>query len=517
MTPSVRASIQDFSTSHFDVLVIGGGITGAGVAREASLRGLATALVEAKDFGSGTSSKSSRLIHGGLRYLEQGRLHLVRESLVERRVLLRLAPHLVRSLPFILPVFAGDRVPRWKVLAGLTLYDLLAAGGNVRRHRTLGKRAMLEAEPLLRERGLTGGAMYWDAQCDDARMTVAAVRAATGHGAQVANHLRVTGLIRTVAGVTGAYLNDELTGEEGEVRAALVINATGPWVDIVRRFEDPRAEALLRPTKGTHIVVPRARIGHSHAITFASPVDGRVMFVLPWGEWSYVGTTDTDNPGNPDDVVPDGADVTYLLRSANALFPGAHLTPDDITATWAGLRPLIAAHPAVTASALSREHRIVRGPEGMFTIAGGKLTTWRRMAAQVVDRVFAALPHHRKSRDKSLSWTEPLPGGEAAVLDGFRVGGEDAGLAPETVTRLVGRYGAETPAIYRLCRLRPELSERLHPEHLAVGAEVVFARDREFAVTVEDVIARRLHLSTETRDHGAAARPAVGRLLAESS
>jgi glycerol-3-phosphate dehydrogenase len=237
------------------------------------------------------------------------------------------------------------------------------------------------------------------------------------------------------------------------------------------------------------------------------------MFVLPWGEWSYVGTTDTDSPGNPDDVAPDAADITYLLRSANALFPGAHLTPDDVTATWAGLRPLIAADPAAAASALSREHRIVRGPEGMFTIAGGKLTTWRRMAAQLVDRVFTALPHNRKSRDKSLSWTEPLPGGEAAVLDGFRVGGEDAGLAPETVTHLVGRYGAETPAIYRLCRGRAELSGRLHPDHPAIGAEVVFAREREFAVTVEDVLERRLHLHLETRDRGRKAAVRIGELL----
>jgi glycerol-3-phosphate dehydrogenase len=516
MTPSVRASIRDLGASQFDLLVIGGGITGAGVAREASLRGLATALVEASDFGAGTSSKSSRLVHGGLRYLEQGRLHLVREALRERRVLLRLAPHLVRPLPFILPVFSGDRLPLWKVLAGLTLYDLLAAGGNVRRHRTLGKRAMLEAEPLLRERGLTGGAMYWDAQCDDVRMTVAAVRAAAMHEAQVANHMRVTGLIGTVAGVAGAYLRDELTGEEGEVRARVVVNATGPGVDAIRKLEDPRATPLLRLTKGAHIMVRRSRIGHTHAITFSSPVDGRVMFVLPWGRWSYVGTTDTDYTGNPAEVFANDADVTYLLRSANALFPGARLTPEDVAATWAGLRPLIAADPATSASALSREHRIVRGPEGVFSIAGGKLTTWRKMAAQLVDRVFAALPHRRTRRDKSLSWTEPLPGGEAAALEGFRAGGEAAALDPETVTHLVSHFGTEAPAIYNLCRERPELATRLQPDHPAIGAEVVFVAQREFARTVDDVLARRLHLTTETTDHGAAARPAVARLLAES-
>src|SRR6185295_18582735 len=225
MTPSVRASLGDLGAGGFDLLVIGGGISGAGIAREAALGGLSTALVEARDFGEGTSSRSSRLIHGGLRYLEQGRLHLVREALRERRILLRLAPHLVRPLPFILPVFKGDRVPRWKVSIGLALYDILAGGSNVRRHRTLGKRDLLLAEPLIRERGLTGGALYFDAQCDDARLVVATVRAAAAHGAKVANYMRVTGLIPTVAGVRGAYLRDELSGDEGEVRARLVVNA----------------------------------------------------------------------------------------------------------------------------------------------------------------------------------------------------------------------------------------------------------------------------------------------------
>ena len=323
-------------------------------------------------------------------------------------------------------------------------------------------------------------------------------------------------LIRTVAGVAGAYVKDELTGAEAEVRARLVINAAGPWVDAVRRFEDPHATPLLRPTKGAHIMVPRSRIGHSHGITFTSPVDGRVMFVLPWGDWSYVGTTDTESAGNPDDVAPDAGDVTYLLRSANALFPGAHLTPEDVTASWAGLRPLIAGNPAAATSALSREHRIVRGPEGVISIAGGKLTTWRRMAAQLVDQVFEALPHRRKDPGKSLSWTEPLPGGEAAVLDGFRVGGEAAGLGGETITHLLSHFGTETPAIYKLCRERPELAARLQPDHPAIGAEVVFAVEREFAQTVEDVMARRLHLTTETRDQGAAGRPTVARLLAQT-
>jgi glycerol-3-phosphate dehydrogenase len=514
MTPSVRASLGNLSAGYFDLLVIGGGITGAGVAREASLRGLKTALVEAQDFGEGTSSRSSRLIHGGLRYLEQGRLRLVFEAQRERKILLRLAPHLVRPLPFLLPVYRGDRVPRWKVAAGLTLYDLLAAGGNVRRHRTLGKRGLLEAEPLLRERGLTGGGLYYDAQCDDARLTVATVRAAIHHGARAANHVRVTGLIRTVAGMTGAYLRDELTGETGEVRAHLVVNATGPWADGIRRMEDPRAEPLLRPTKGVHVVVPRARVGHRHAIIFTSAVDGRVMFVLPWGEWTYIGTTDTDTAEPPDRVAADEADVIYLLRSANALFPGARLAPEDVITTWAGLRPLLAADPAAPASTISREHRIVRGRGGVLTIVGGKLTTWRSMAAELVDRVENILGHEHQSRGKARSRVEPLPGGDAAVTDGFRAEGLELGLPPATVDHLLGHFGSETPAIYALCREQTALRAQVHADHPAIAAGVVHAVRRELAQRIDDVLSRRLHLTTETADLGARAVQPVAEIMA---
>jgi glycerol-3-phosphate dehydrogenase len=512
MTPSVRASLRDLGAGGFDLLVIGGGITGAGIAREAALRGLSTALVDARDFGEGTSSRSSRLIHGGLRYLEQGRLGLVREALRERRILLHLAPHLVRPLPFVFPVFRGDRVPRWKLALGLLLYDLLAAGGNVRRHRTLGKRALLEAEPLIRERGLTGGAMYFDAQCDDARLVVATVRAAAAAGARVANHMRVSGLIPTVAGVRGAYIKDRLSGEEGEVRARLIVNATGPWADELRRLEDPLAVPMLRPTKGVHVVVPRQRVGNRHGVIFTSPVDGRVMFILPWGEWTYIGTTDTDTTEAPEALSVDEKDMVYLLRSANALYPAARLSPVDVVATWAGLRPLLAADPGAPASSVSREHRIVRGPRGVFTILGGKLTTWRAMAVEMTDLLVKELGHYRKV-PKKRSATEPLPGGETAVFESFRAGGLELGLSEETVDHLLSHFGAETPAIYKLCRERPELMEGLHPEHPAIGAEVIFAAAREFAMTVDDVLARRLHLTTETRDRGAAAAERISFLL----
>ncbi len=531
MTPSVRASLRDLGAARVDLLVIGGGITGAGIAREAALAGRSVALVEAGDLGGGTSSRSSRLIHGGLRYLEQRAFPLVFEALRERGVLLRLAPHLVRPLPFVLPVWRGDRVPRWKIRVGLSLYDLLAAGGNVRRHRTLGKRALLAEEPLLRDRGLTGGAIYWDAQCDDARLTLAIARDAARRGALVANHMEATALLQAGGRLRGVRVRDRLHGGEAEVHARVVVNATGPWADRVRRLEEPTAAPLLRLTSGAHAVVPRARLGHRHAIIFTSPLDGRVMFVLPWNESaSYIGTTDTDVPAetDPAGVAATEAEVQYLLRSANALFPAAHLEPGDVRATFAGLRPLLAADPGLAASAVSREHRIVKGRFGMLTIAGGKLTTWRRMAAELVTHALGELaadpdaaspPETRAARRQreARSRSEPLPGGEASALDGFRAAGLDLGLGEATVEHLLRGYGAETPALYALCREDPALREPLHPAHPAIAAQVVYAVRREFAGTVEDVLVRRIHLDTETADGGEAARPVISRLLAGSA
>ena len=511
MTPWVRASLRDLGTVRSDLLVIGGGITGAGIARDAALRGIRVTLVEARDFGSGTSSRSSRLIHGGLRYLEQGRLRLVLESLRERAILLRLAPHLVRPLPFVLPFFRGDRVPGWKARFGLTLYDLLAGRGNVRRHRTLGKRGLLEIEPLLRDRGLTGGALYHDAQCDDARLTLAVARAAAGAGALLANYTSVLALRFDAGRVAGARVRDALSGEEADLAARVVINATGPWCDAVRRLEDPSAAPLLRPTKGSHVVVPRARIGNRHAVIFTSPLDGRVMFILPWGELTYLGTTDTDSPSDPERIVADADDVLYLLRSANAIFPGAHLTEADVVASWAGLRPLLAAAPNAPASQLSREHRIVAGPAGMLTIAGGKLTTFRPMAQAVVDQAARLLGH--RSPGRSLSRSVALPGGEARVFDSFRAPGLELGLPEATVDYLLRQHGAEIPAIYALCRQVPELKDPLHPEHPAIAAQVPFAIEREFACTAQDFLERRTRLTLETRDHGQAARAGVERLF----
>ena len=516
MNPSVRATIWDLSGRPADLLVIGGGATGAGIAREAAQRGFSVALIDRHDFAWGTSSRSSRLIHGGLRYLEQRRWGLVFEGLRERRTLLRIAPHLVRPLAFLLPVYRGDRVPRWKIEAGLLLYDLLSLRGNVRRHRVLSKRRLLAREPRLRDRGLQGGALYWDAQCDDARLTLATVRAAAAAGARVANYVDALELEQQNGRVIGALVEDRLSGARSVVRARLVVNAAGPWADAVRRLEDPRAEPLLRPTRGAHVMVPRQRIGHQHAITFMSPLDGRVMFVLPWGAQSYIGTTETDATESPEAVHATADDVVYLLRSANALFPPARLTEADVLASWAGLRPLLLSEPGTPAGSVSREHRVLTGPGGMLTVAGGKLTTYRRMAEDVVRHAERLLGRPAAAPGSSLPTAElPLPGGETTALEGFGSLGLELGLGSETVAHLLRHYGAETPAIYALVRQHRDLAERLHPDHPAIAAEVVHHARREFARRVDDVLVRRIHLRSETRDAGLAAAARSAALLAE--
>ena len=326
----------------FDVLVIGGGITGTGVARDAALRGLRVALVERDDFASGTSSRSSRLVHGGVRYLEHGEFHLVFESSRERRILLRIAPHLVRPLPFVWPVYERARIPAWKLQAGLFLYDLLSLFRNVGRAQRLTPSALAALEPKVRRDGLVGGARYYDAATDDARLTIANAQGAAAAGGVMLNHVEAHELIVEQGTVRGAVVRDRPTGRCITVRAAAVINAAGPWSDTIRRLAVPATESGVRGTKGVHVSVPRARVGNHEALTLLSPVDGRVMFVLPAGDaFTIIGTTDTDYRGALDLVRATADDVDYLLRSANAFFPDARLEGSDVVSAWAGVRPLV--------------------------------------------------------------------------------------------------------------------------------------------------------------------------------
>ncbi len=501
-----------------DVLVIGGGITGAAIARDAALRGFRTALVEKGDFGSGTSSVSSRLIHGGLRYLEQHDLHLVLEASRERRVLLQVAPHLVHPLPFLFPVYRGARVPAWKLRCGLWLYDLLAAFRNVRLHRWLGRKATLRFEPGLRERDLKAAGLYYDAQTDDARLVLATMRSAAQAGALVANYAEAVSLLKPDGLVRGATVRDLLREGTRVVRALVVVNACGPWVDAVRRLDAPDADPLLRLTKGAHVAVPRQRLGNTHAITLTSPIDGRVMFVLPWADsdQSYIGTTDTDEDVSPDEVRATAEDVIYLLRSANAFFPQARLSPNDVVATWAGLRALLRPDGNLAPSQVSREHRIVESASGLLTIAGGKLTTHRVMAQELVDRVAVRLraldgrpraPHPPTDR-------LPLPGGETADLEGLIKAAVERGASDATARHLVGTYGSEAAAVLNLVDKERALGGRIVAGRPELWAEVIHAVEREMAVRLSDVLVRRLHLFYKTRDQAVPASSAVADRLA---
>ena len=357
----------------FDVLIVGGGITGAGVARDAAMRGMRVAIVEKSDWASGTSSKSSRLVHGGIRYLEHGDISLVRESVREREILLRIAPDLVKPLEFTWPVYRGARLPRWKLRIGLTIYDILAGKRRGRRHQSLDAAGVLELEPRVSPENLRGGASYFDAATDDAGLTRANMAAASRHGAVCVDHAMMESATTTSRKPDGALVRDMVGGGSIRVAAKSIVSAIGPW--------------QAKGTKGSHIAVPRSRVGNNGAITMISPDDGRVMFTLPSGDETIFGTTDLRTDESPDDVKASESEIAYILRAANFYFPDSKLSRDDITATWAGIRPLAAAPAGMKPSSISREHRILRDRSGIIVVTGGKLTTYRSMASEIVDEV----------------------------------------------------------------------------------------------------------------------------------
>jgi glycerol-3-phosphate dehydrogenase len=505
-----RAALDLLSHARFDLLVIGGGITGAGVARDAAMRGLRTALVERNDFASGTSSRSSRLIHGGLRYLEHGWLHLVFESSRERRTLMRIAPHLVRPLAFTWPVYDEARVPLWKLGAGLIVYDALGLfrnlGGN---HRRLVADEVLELEPAIRRERLRGGARYFDASTNDVRLTLATIRAAAEAGATVVNHADVRSLRHAGAHITGAHLVDRITDKGVDVTARAVVNATGPWSDSIRRMADAHATTALRGTKGVHIAVPRDRVGNRDALTILSAIDGRVMFVLPAGSFTIVGTTDTDYAGPIDDVRATRADVDYLLRSANEYFPAAQLRSTDVVAAWAGIRPLVADGGADPGST-SREHSITWTAPGLLTVTGGKLTTYRSMAASVVGQVARALGVSARS---APTHQVALPGGDMRSFENeVAAASTTIGIA-RLAEHLVRMYGTAWRAVWTIVGSNTAFSAPVVPTLPYIVAELHHAVEQEMALTLGDLLIRRLHVAFETRDHGIAAAPAAARAV----
>ena len=517
-----RAVWAALNGDPFDVLVIGGGINGAGIARDAVMRGLRTALVERGDFASGTSSRSSKLIHGGLRYLEQAKIRLVLEAVRERERLRRLAPHLVRPQPFLFPVYRGGPMGWLKLAAGLTAYDLLAGFWQVRRHRMLGRRAVEASEPTLRREGLQGGGLYWDYRTDDARLVLETAMAAAREGAAVASYAEVKALEKEGGRIVGARVIDRLGGNEAFVRTRVVVNAAGPWVDKVSALDAP-GPPRLRLTKGVHVVVPRARVGHSAAIVLRAVADGRVMFVIPWGDHTMVGTTDTDHAGGPD-VPPtvEAADVAYLLDTVNHYFPAARLGPGDVVSAFAGLRPLVAAPVGadLAPSAVSREEEIFTSASGLVSIAGGKLTTYRLVAASVVDRV-AALLHAAgdpRSFGPSRTGDVPLPGGAARpeVLAAAALSRDGHGLSRSALEHLADRYGSRLDELLGLVARDRRLGEPLVASLPERRAEVVEAVESEWALTLEDVLRRRTQVALKDGAAGTDVAGEVATLMAEA-
>ncbi len=482
----MRRDLDVLARETFDLLVLGGGITGAGVALDAALRGLRVALIDKGDFASGTSSASSKLVHGGLRYLEHGGFRLVREALRERRLLLRNAPHLVRPLRFVLPFYGGARVPPWKWRAGLTLYDLLAGPDNLRRSRPLDARRLAGEFPGLRTRDLLGGAEYYDAQMDDARLCVEVLRTAAVHGARAANY------VEAVAFERGAVrAADRAGGGEFAIRARQVLNATGPWADAVCRLAGDSSGPHLRPTKGVHLLAPGR--GLSAAFLLLHPADGRVFFVIPWLGKTLVGTTDTLCEESPDALVVTAAEVRYLLEAFNHFFDPP-LRTEDVLGSFAGLRPLVRERPGEPSS-LSREYKIFESPGGLLSVAGGKYTTYRHMAEVITDEVVRRLG----GRSRCRTARAPLDGTPRQPWESFEphAVAELTGrhrLHRASARHLVTRYGRRANDVAAYLERAPELGKPVVEGEPDLLAEFEYQREHEMALRPEDHLLRRTRL-----------------------
>ena len=408
------------SSEPFDVCVVGGGITGAAIARDAALRGWKVLLVEKDDFASGTSSRSSKLVHGGVRYLEQYEFGLVAESTRERARLWKLAPQLVTPLGFLFPAFKTSRVPLWKLNIGLWLYDLLAAFRTPSLHKKYSRAQTMKIEPALKSDTLTGSVFYWDGMTDDALLTLANIIDAKQAGATPLSRVALESVEWNASVATDAQashkiqLRDKIKGTSFSVRARIVVSATGPWTDELLKItgESP-ARPLLAPTRGSHIVVSAKKFPATYAVVMMHPQDGRVLFVIPWGETTVIGTTDIFDSASPDKVAIDANEVKYLLDAAKFYFPKNFLVPADVLSTWSGLRPLLAPPDEASASQVSREHHIEWVNPGMLVIAGGKLTTHREMAEQAIEKIYAATAHWNSVPGGAYRATEthekPLP------------------------------------------------------------------------------------------------------------
>jgi glycerol-3-phosphate dehydrogenase len=516
------------SSDLYDLVIVGGGITGAGIARDAVLRGMRVALFEKGDFGSGTSSKSSKMIHGGLRYLEHGEIGLVFESVSERAVQTRVAPHIVRPQPFLVPIYKGLKPGLELMNIGLWIYDTLALFRAPKLHKTFRGAKARELAPELKRDGLKGVIEYYDCVTDDARLVLENIIDAAQRGAECHSYSEVTSFERNDDGrVDRVVVRDRFTGEERTYRARALVVAAGAWTDeFIDKTDIDMGRKLLRRTKGVHLVFPHEKLPIQRAITLISPVDGRVMFAIPWRGRTVIGTTDTDFNGTADAVDADRDDAEYLCESANAYFPDAQFTPDDVISTWAGLRPLIREEGVEDESDVSREHEIFVRDDGVVIIAGGKLTTYRRMAKEVVKKTISWLDDHdddfdRDELKKPRTKKRPLPGAVGLAdptLDGVRKLARDLAAQHqidfETADHLTQVYGVRASDLCEWIEQNDELGLRIEPDLPYVWAEVLFAVRKDMAKTLDDVLSRRVPLLLVSRDQGQSIAPRCADMLA---
>ncbi len=501
-----QQSMAKMQAETFDVLIIGGGITGAGLALDASARGLKTALIEKRDFAAGTSSRSTKLIHGGLRYLEHYDFALVREGLRERAALLKLAPHLDEPFPFVIPIYAERRRNYdhpLLVRAGLVLYDLLAGKYNIQRHRRISQAETLQLAPQLDPRGLKGALVYYDGRTNDARLVIEIIKTAHTRGAAMANYVKFVSFRKDADGkVSGAQVYDELAGASFDVQARVVINATGVWMNDVRSLSMDLSDddKQLRPSKGIHLTVSAERLNVTTAWLIPAIGEKRFYFVVPWEGRVNIGTTDADYSGDKDAPGALASEVTNILQAINAYFPSAQLEPSDVISAWAGLRPLISSGNAKqSTTAVSRKEEIFTDRDGLISLAGGKLTTYRLMAERGIDLAVEQLRDRFGVQAKPVSTkTILLSGGGINRVDAEAQAQKIAhaeNLPLETARHLLHSYGTNSERLLELTHEDEALQQPLLADLPNIAAEVIYAVREELALTIADVLTRRTRIA----------------------
>lgn len=509
--PEILAALQQ--DDLFDLLVVGGGATGCGIALDAALRGLKVALVEKQDLAEGTSSRSTKLVHGGVRYLEKAvknldlaQYHLVKEGLQERGVLLKNAPHLANPIAFVTPLYKWLDVPQ--IFVGLKLYDLLAGKMGIGHSRMLSRKETIRRFPMVKAKGLKAGVLYFDGQFNDARMAVAVAMTAQEHGAVVANHVEVISLHKHNDRVAGAVLRDALSGSEWTVRAKGVINATGPFGDQLRRMDDPAVVPILTASSGIHLVLDKRFAPPQNGLMIPKTEDGRVLFVIPWQGQALIGTTD-DPAKIVDHPRCSEAEIDYLLRHVGQYFD-MQVTRADIKSSWSGLRPLVSDPKAADTSNLLRDHVISLSRSGLLTIVGGKWTSYRRMAEDTVDQALKA--YQLTPLRSCLTRQTPVAGGERFLPDNHSRLRQVYNFPADIAAHLHHAYGDRAEAVAQIAA--GGFAARLHREHPYLEAEVIYAVRHEFAERAIDVLARRIPLALIDQAATAAAAPRVVALMA---